>query len=58
MSECAYACFVCVSVYVTLHKRIKNEDRFGESSSSSSHLILSPFPFAFYLLRQLNKKEI
>lgn len=56
MSECAYACFVCVSVYVTLHKRIKNEDRFGESSSS--HLILSPFPFAFYLLRQLNKKEI
>lgn len=56
MSECAYACFVCVSVYVTLHKRIKNEDRVGESSSS--HLILSPFPFAFYLLRQLNKKEI
>lgn len=56
MSERAYARFVCVSVYVTLHKRIKNEDRFSESSSS--HLILSLFPFAFYLLRQLNKKEI
>lgn len=45
--------FVCVSVYVTLHKRTKNEDRFSESSSS--HLILSLFPFAFYLLRQQNK---